>query len=188
MNFFESDQFTFIVLPILIFLSRIIDVSMGTIRIIFVSKGFKRMAPIIGFFEILIWIVVVSKVIDNLDNWIGYVAYAGGFAMGNFVGMKLEERLAIGHELVRVITKREANELIAVLKEKGFGLTSVKANGVEGEVAILFLIINRRHMSEVIDLIKSYNPKAIYTIEDIRSVSQEIHYGISGTSRSRLFK
>lgn len=188
MNFVESEQFTMIAVPVMIFLLRIIDVSLGTLRIIFVSKGFKKIAPIIGFFEILIWIFVVSRVMDNLNNWVSFVAYAGGFATGNLVGMRLEERLAIGHELVRVITKREAHELIAKLKDKGFGITSIKAMGVDGEVAVLYVIINRKKMDQVIELIRQYNPKALYTVEDIRKVSKEIYYGESPVRRSRLFK
>lgn len=188
MNSFITENNLEILLPVFIFLMRIVDVSMGTLRIIFVSKGFKYIAPLIGFFEILIWIIVVSRVIDNLDNWIGYVAYAGGFATGNFVGMKLEERLAIGHELVRVITNREAGELIRILKEKGFGVTSVNARGVDGEVALIYLIIKRKSLSEVVGLIKEYNPRALYTVEDIRSVSKEIYYGKPSVRRSRIFK
>lgn len=188
MDFFQSDLYDLLVLPLLIFVARIIDVSLGTVRIIFVSKGLKGLAPLIGFFEILIWIIVVSRVIDNLDNWLGYVAYAGGFATGNYVGMKLEERLAIGHELVRVITKREAHELIGVLKDKGFGVTSVEAMGTNGEVAVLYVIINRKYLPKVLGIIQEYNPRALYTVEDIRSVSREIYYGESTIKRSRLFK
>lgn len=188
MEFIESKEFAMVFIPVMIFLLRIVDVSLGTIRIIFVSKGFKQIAPVIGFFEILIWIFVVSRVMGNLDNWISFVAYAGGFATGNLVGMKLEERLAIGHELVRVITKKEAYELIAALKGKGFGITSIKAMGMDGEVAVLYVIINRKNMDQVIDLIRHFNPKALYTVEDIRKVSKEIYYGESPMKRSRLFK
>lgn len=188
MNFIESEEFTMVVIPVMIFLLRIIDVSLGTIRIIFVSKGFKQIAPVIGFFEILIWIFVVSRVMDNLDNWVSFIAYAGGFATGNLVGMRLEERLAIGHELVRVITKKEAFELIAALKNKGFGITSIKAMGVDGEVAVLYVIISRKKMDQVIELIRQYNPNALYTVEDIRKVSKEVYYGESPVKKSRLFK
>ena len=104
------DWFTFVILPFLIFIARITDVSLGTLRIIFVSKGYKIIAPLIGFIEILIWIVAISKIIQNIDNWICYIAYAGGFAVGNYVGMRLEEKLAIGFELVRVITQKDASK------------------------------------------------------------------------------
>ena len=134
MDFLETDIFSYLVLPLMIFLARIADVSLGTIRIIFVSKGMRKVAPLIGFFEILIWLLAISRIFQDLDNWIAYIAYAGGFAAGNYFGMLLEERLAIGHEMIRVVTKREAGELVEALKGKGFGVTSIKATGVEGEV------------------------------------------------------
>ncbi len=177
MDFFHSDHFNLIVLPIMIFMLRIVDVSLGTVRIIFVSKGVKRIAPFIGFFEVLIWIFVVSRIMTHLDNWICYVAYAGGFATGNYIGMILEEKLAIGHELVRVITKKEAKDLVAALNDKGFGITSIKAMGVSGEVAVIYIIINRSKIDEVLAIIKDFNPKALFTIEEIRSVNKEIFYG-----------
>lgn len=187
MEFLKSDEYTYVLLPLMIFLLRIVDVSMGTLRIIFVSKGYKKLAPLIGFFEILIWIFAVSRIMENLNNWICYVAYAGGFATGNLVGMILEERLAIGHELIRVITKKEAIELINALKDKGFGITSIKANGINGEVAVLYIIINRKKIDEVLETIKKYNPQALYTVEDIRSVHKEIFHG-EVQQRRRRFK
>lgn len=177
MEFIKSSEFSFIILPFMIFFLRILDVSIGTLRIIFVSKGYKKLAPIIGFFEVLIWLLAVTRIMQNLDNWVTYVAYAGGFATGNYVGMILEEKLAIGHLLIRVITKKEANELIFSLKDMGFGITSVKANGIDGEVAVLFVIVNRKHVNKVLQVINHFNPQALYTIEDIRSVSKEIYFG-----------
>lgn len=181
----NSELITFVLLPILIFVARIVDVSLGTIRIIFVSKGYKYIAPMIGFFEILIWILAISRIMANLNNWLCYVSYAGGFAAGNYIGMLLEERLAIGYEQVRVITKKGATELIKVLRENGYGITSVKATGNYGEVAVIYIIINRKDMKKVIGLIQKYNPNALYTVEDIRSVSKQVlNYPNAGNIRS----
>ena len=93
-------------IALLIFFLRIGDVSLGTIRIIFVARGNKFIAPLLGFFEVFIWVIAISNIIQHLDNWVNYVAYAGGFAAGNFIGMLIEERLAVGVSLVRIITKR----------------------------------------------------------------------------------
>ncbi|MFW5656390.1 MAG: DUF2179 domain-containing protein [Bacteroidota bacterium] len=172
----NDELFSYVILPLLIFLARVTDVSMDTIRIIFVSKGLRKLAPLIGFFQVLIWIITLTNLVQNMDNWITYVAYAGGFATGNFVGMIIEEKLAIGFELIRVITKREAHELLAVLRENGFGVTSVDAKGSSGDVAVIYIITRRSRMHEIIHLIKTYNPKALYTIEDIRFVSSEIYF------------
>jgi len=176
MDFLETDIFSYLVLPLMIFLARIADVSLGTIRIIFVSKGMRKVAPLIGFFEILIWLLAISRIFQDLDNWIAYIAYAGGFAAGNYFGMLLEERLAIGHEMIRVVTKREAGELVEALKGKGFGVTSIKATGVEGEVAVIFIIVKRSMAKNVLAIINQYNPRALYTIESIRMVNREVFY------------
>jgi len=181
------DWFALIILPLLIFFARIADVSLGTLRIIFVSKGYKIIAPLIGFIEILIWIVAISKIIQNIDNWVCYIAYAGGFAVGNYVGMRIEEKLAIGYELVRVITQKDANNLVANLQKKGFGITTIKAQGTAGEVAVIYLIINRKKIEDVVEIIKKYNPNALYTVEDLRFVSKEIFYSTKLKAKRKLF-
>lgn len=176
MDFLESGAFAYLVLPLLIFIARIADVSLGTIRIIFVAKGMKNIAPVIGFFEILIWLLAISRIFQDLDNWIAYLAYAGGFAAGNYIGMLLEERLAIGHEMIRVITKTEAGDLVSELKDSGFGVTSIKATGVEGEVGVVYIIVKRSMVKPVLEIINDYNPHALYTIESIRLVNREVFH------------
>ncbi len=108
----DTWYFDYLILPLLIFLARIVDVSMDTIRLIFIARGFKKFAPLIGFFQVLVWIITITRIMANLDNWTCYVAYAAGFAAGNFTGMILEEKLALGVEMIRVITQRKADNLI----------------------------------------------------------------------------
>jgi uncharacterized protein YebE (UPF0316 family) len=170
----DSPVFDLLILPLFIFLARICDVSLDTLRIIFIAKGYKFIAPFIGFFEILIWIVVITRIMQNLDNWRCYVAYAGGFATGNFVGMLLDEKLAIGYEMVRVITKKDAHELTNALRKAGYGVTSVDAMGMQGEVGILYIVISRKKLNEVIGMINEYNPNAFYTIENVNFVNKKV--------------
>ena len=94
----ESHFFAWVVLPILIFLARICDVSLGTVRLIFVSRGFKYLAPVIGFFEVLIWILAMTQIMQNLTNPICYLGYAGGFATGNYIGILIAEKLSLGED------------------------------------------------------------------------------------------
>jgi len=176
MEHLNSDLVKYLLLPLLIFLARIFDVSLGTLRIIFVTKGMRRVAPFVGFFEVLIWLLAISRIMQDLDNWVCYLAYAGGFATGNFVGMYLEERLAIGHEMIRVITRKDATNLIEDLRNKGYGVTSVKAEGIEGEVAVIYIIARRSMISEVLDEINAFNPRALYTVESIKYVNKEIFH------------
>jgi uncharacterized protein YebE (UPF0316 family) len=149
---------------------------LGTVRIILVSKGYKNKATIISFFEILIWIIVISKIIQNIDHWVNYIAYAGGFAAGNYVGMLIEERLTLGYELVRIVTRLNPDKLIQALRKEGFGITALKGNGMEGEVGVIYVIIQRNHLKKVTQLINKFNPQALFTIEDIRYVSKPIFY------------
>jgi len=176
MEHLNTEIVNYLLLPLFIFLARIFDVSLGTLRIIFVTKGMRIIAPLVGFFEVLIWLLAISRIMQDLDNWVSYIAYAGGFATGNFVGMYLEERLAIGHEMIRVITRKDATSLIEELREMGYGVTSVKAEGIEGEVAVIYIIARRRMISEVLDKINYFNPRALYTVESIKYVNKEIFH------------
>lgn len=176
METLNSDLVTYVLLPLFIFVARIIDVSLGTLRIIFVTKGMRKVAPLVGFFEVLIWLLAISRIMQDLDNWACYFAYAGGFATGNFIGMYLEERLAIGHEMIRVITRKDATNLIADLRAKGYGVTSVKAQGIEGDVAVIYIIARRSTIKVVLDEINNFNPHALYTVESIKYVNKEIFH------------
>ncbi|MBU1564714.1 MAG: DUF2179 domain-containing protein [Proteobacteria bacterium] len=168
----DSTIFGYIILPGLVFLARILDVSIGTLRIIFISKGLKHFAAMLGFFESLIWLIAVTQVIQNLHSWQTYIAFALGFGAGNYVGVVLEERIALGNLLIRIITQKEANELVNVLWNEGYGVTSVDARGETGPVKIIFSITKRKNLGKIIEIIKKYNPNAFYTIEDMRYVNQ----------------
>jgi len=184
----NKEVVAYVMLPLFIFLARIIDVSLGTLRIIFVTKGMKRVAPFVGFFEILIWLLAISRIMQDLDNWVSYIAYAAGFATGNFVGMYIEERLAIGHEMIRVITRKDATALIDDLRGGGYGVTSVSARGIEGDVAVIYIIAKRSMIKNVLDKINHFNPHALYTVEAIKYVNREIFYRAEEERHSRSMK
>ena len=183
-TFFSSDIFVLVVLPLLIFIARILDVSVGTLRIIFVSKGMKYLASLLGFFESLVWILAISQVMQNLNSWVTYIAFALGFSAGNFVGIFLEERIAMGNLIIRIITRRDATELVRFLRESGYGVTSVDAEGESGRVKLIFTICKRRNLEKIIGIIKSFNPRAFYTIEDVRFVQDTF---LPPIQRRRLF-
>jgi uncharacterized protein YebE (UPF0316 family) len=168
----SAETLALLSIPILVFLARILDVSVGTLRIIFVSKGFKNYAALLGFFESLVWILAVSQVMKHMDNWVTYAAFALGFSVGNYVGMLIEERLAIGNQIIRIITRHDATELVSYLKESGYGVTSVDAVGESGPVKLIFTVAKRRKLETIISIIKCYNPNAFYTIEDVRFVKE----------------
>ncbi len=169
--FFDSAWFTWGVLPVLIFISRVCDVTIGTIRIIMVAKGRKLLSSLLGFLEVLIWLIAIGQIMKNLNNIACYIAYAGGFALGNFVGITLEEKLAMGELVVRIITHKDARDLMEHLRKAGYGVTSIDAQGTTGPVHIIYTIIKRKALPEVEETIKRFNPRAFYSIEDARSVN-----------------
>jgi uncharacterized protein YebE (UPF0316 family) len=173
-TFYESGFFTYFLLPFLIFLSRIIDVTIGTIRIVMVAKGQKFWAPVLGFFEVLVWLLAISRIFENLDNWLCYFGYAAGFATGNYIGLKLEEKLAMGIVKIQIITRKSADFLIEKLKASGYGITYHDAMGGSEDVSIIYSIIKRTELKAVVEQIKMHNPNAFYSIEDVRFVSHGV--------------
>ena len=170
----DSNTFQYVILPLLIFISRVCDVTLGTIRIILISRGKKYLAPLFGFLEVLIWVIVISSIMQNLNNIACILAYALGFGMGNYVGMLIEERLAMGSQLIRIITSKDASELIERLKDLGYGITSLDAKGSQGHVHIIYVVVDRNKINSAINTINDYNPNAFYTIEDVRYVNKGI--------------
>ena len=173
-TFFNSDHFGLFILPLLIFIARVIDVTFGTIRIIFISKGEKFLAPLFGFFEITIWLFAIGQVMQNLTNITYYFAYAAGFATGNFVGIYIEDKMAIGNLVVRIITRKDTSDLITSMKSKNYGITILDAQGATGNVKIIFTVIKREDIDEVMDMIKHFDPKAFYSIEEVRIASEGV--------------
>jgi uncharacterized protein YebE (UPF0316 family) len=186
--FLNSDFYIWFVLPFLIFLARVLDVSFGTVRVIFISRGFKYLSPLIGFFEILIWLLAIGQIMKNLSNPACYIAYAGGFAMGNYVGIWIADKLSLGIVLIRVITEKDASQLVELLKSADYGVTSVDGHGAAGQVKVIFTIVPRKEVKRVANLIKEFNPKAFYTIEEVGFVEKGIFparktWGSSGFSK-----
>jgi uncharacterized protein YebE (UPF0316 family) len=172
--FLGSEVYAWIVLPLLIFMARIIDVSLGTLRVMYVSKGLRFLAPVLGFFEVLIWLLAIGQIMQNLTNFVCYVAYASGFAAGTFVGIYLENKLSIGMVIIRVITKKDCSELLDFLKSENFGVTTIDGRGATGSVKVIFTLIKRQDLRKALVIIKGFSPQAFYSVEDVRSVSEGI--------------
>jgi uncharacterized protein YebE (UPF0316 family) len=173
-SFFSPEIFKWVVIPLLIVCARIGDVSLGTIRIITISRGYKSIAPLLGFFEVLIWLLAIRQIMQNLTNIFYYIVYSGGFAAGTFVGMYIEEKLAMGILSIRIITRKDVSELINLLKSANYGVTSVDAQGATGPVHVIYTIVKRGDVQKVVGIINRFNPKAFYLVEDVRSAREGI--------------
>ncbi|KUG14517.1 hypothetical protein ASZ90_015839 [hydrocarbon metagenome] len=178
----SADLFAWVILPLMIFFFRICDVSLGTIRVIFIAKGLKYIAPVIGFFEVIIWLLAIGQVMNNVTNIASYIAYGGGFAAGTLLGMAVEERLSLGTVFVRVISNEDVSSLVFWLRERSYGVTVADGEGSKGKVKIILSVINRHDLDEVIDGIHQHLPRAFYSIEEVKSVAD----GIFPHTRSSL--
>ncbi|SDD62151.1 Uncharacterized protein YebE, UPF0316 family [Algoriphagus faecimaris] len=169
-----SDQlFNYLIMPALIFIARVGDVSINTLRIMFMMNGKRNIAPILGFFEALIWLLAIGQIFQNINNPMSYIAYAAGFGTGTYVGMYFEEKLALGRVLVRVITPAAQHDLMEFMKERNYRFTNVGAEGRYGKVNLLFTVMKRENLTEFIAKVKSVDEKAFYTIESVKRVSED---------------
>ena len=162
-------EYPYLLAP-LIFFARVADVSLGTFRTIVIFRGHRLLAACIGFFEIMIWLVAAGQVFTNLDQWSLALAYAGGFAVGNYVGMWIESRFAIGNELVRCISYNR-DVLAEKIRKEGYKVVSFDGDmGEDKPVELLFIVEKRRNVPTLIRLIKELDHNAVYSVSDVKKV------------------
>ncbi len=155
---------------IIIFALRTIDVGIATVRIVLLGRGKRATAAGLGFAESLIWVVAVSRVLSGLDDPWRMVAFAAGFAAGTYIGSLVEEWLAIGQSLIRVVAPVETDQVAPLLRAKGFGATVLNGDGLEGEVRLTLAVVPRRKVAEATSVIHAANPKAYVTIDQTASI------------------
>jgi len=173
--FTQSALFIWVIVPLLIFLARIVDVSLQTIRIVSISRGVRWLAPLVGFFEVLIWLLAIGQIMKRVSHPVAYIAYAAGFAAGTAIGQAIEQRLSLGMVLVRVITTASSREFRQRLHELKFGFTHVPAQGAAGPVELVFTVIRRQHLQQVRDLVRATLPDAFYSVEEVAGASENVY-------------
>lgn len=168
------DWYAWIILPLLIFLARVIDVTLGTLRIIFTSRGQRSLAPLLGFIEVFIWVAALAQLVKSAQNVVAYLGYAAGFAVGNYVGMWIEGKLAMGTVTVRAILRRDPQELLEQLKAANFGVTVVEGQGSQGVVKIVYTTVKRRDLPSVTAIFHQCVPGAFLSVEEVRATKQGV--------------
>jgi uncharacterized protein YebE (UPF0316 family) len=158
-------------LPLFIFLARVTDVSIGTVRLICVTRGRRAAAIFLGFFEVLIWVLAVSSVLAHLSQWVNILAWAGGFATGNAVGMWIEQRLALGMQMVTFLSKGKAQAVAERFRFGDMMVTTMQGSGRDGPVAVCFAVVPRKQTPTVIRMAKEIDPNVLVTVEDVRETS-----------------
>jgi uncharacterized protein YebE (UPF0316 family) len=167
----SDEVFSYFLLPFLIFLARICDVSINTIRIIYMLGGRRVTATVLGFFEAFIWLMAIRQIFQHLDNWVCYIAYPAGFASGVLVGMIIEERIAYGKVIVRIITRKDVVELISYLNSQTFRYTKVDAEGPNGHENLVFTVLQRERLDDLLNKLREIIPSAFYTVERVKAAA-----------------
>ncbi|MBC8367728.1 DUF2179 domain-containing protein [bacterium] len=161
-------------LALLIFFARIVDVTLGTLRTILVVRGRLLMSSLLGFVEVSIWIIVITRVMKHLDNPWNMLGWAAGFAAGNAVGILVERRLAMGKMVLRIITRRQSETVAAALRGAGFGVTVFDGRGLSGPVKLLYLVLDRSKLKDVKQLVMETDPEAVLITEDVREFQDQL--------------
>lgn len=169
-------------LPVFIFLAEACVVTLSTMRTIFVARGMKLLAPLLGVFEVSIWLFAIGEVMKNLSDWRCSAAFAGGFTLGNFLGILLEEKLAMGSLGVHMITHRDPSCLIDALRAAGFGVTRIEAEGATGPVQVVYTVVKRKQLERVLKIARRFHPNVFYSVDDLHSAAA----GVTPLARRRL--
>jgi uncharacterized protein YebE (UPF0316 family) len=178
----STSWFSDLTLPLFIFLAEVAVVTLCTMRTIFISRRRKFLAPLLGLVEVSIWLFAIGQVMRNLSDLRCYLAFAGGFTIGNFLGILLEKKLAIGNLVVNVISHRDAAMLIESLKLAKYGVTAIGAQGAKGPVQVVTTVIKRKELGNVLSLIKQFDAKAFYSVNEIQAAES----GIFPETKNRL--
>lgn len=155
-----------------IFVAKLVEVSLATIRNVLVNRGEKGKGAIIGFFEVMLWLIVVSNVLDNVtEDPFKVLVYCSAFALGNYIGVIIENKLAIGTACIQAVVSRDVkDELAHVLRNRGFGVTTIEGQGMEGSVFVIMIFLKRKCVEEASGLIRTFNPSALITVNDVRQL------------------
>jgi uncharacterized protein YebE (UPF0316 family) len=168
-------------LPLYIFIAEVCVVTISTMRTIFVARGMKFLAPLLGVFEVSIWLFAIGEVMKHLNDWHCSAAFAGGFTLGNFLGILLEEKLAMGSVGMRMITHIDASDLIDALRAADYGVTRIDALGATGPVQVIYTVIKRKELERVLTIARRFHPNVFYSVDDLHSAAA----GVAPLSRRR---
>lgn len=147
------------------------------------------MVPFIGFFEVLFWLFAISTVMKNLSNFMCYLGWAGGYATGIYIGLSIEERLAIGTQVIRVFTQEDISKLIETLVQKNYSYTVLDGEGKKGAVKLIFIVVKRKNVNDVTAIIHQFSPNAFYSIEDIKRAKGLANTNtVSSAAKQSFFK
>lgn len=163
---------TMLASALLIFCLRLVDVSLGTVRLLMIGRGQRKIAPLLGFVEVTIWVIAISQVITNLDNIINILAYSGGFAAGTLVGMWIEDKLPLGHVGISIVSTTQGQEIARKLRQADYGVTELIGSGQSGVVNLITTIVARKDVKDVFQLVNQTDPRSFIAVDDMKVVKR----------------
>jgi uncharacterized protein YebE (UPF0316 family) len=163
---------TMLASALLIFCLRLVDVSLGTVRLLMIGRGQRKIAPLLGFVEVTIWVIAISQVITNLDNIINILAYSGGFAAGTLVGMWIEDKLPLGHVGISIVSTTQGQEITRKLRQADYGVTELIGSGQSGVVNLITTIVTRKDVKDVFQLVNQTDPRSFIAVDDMKVVKR----------------
>ncbi len=150
-----------------IFAARAVNIALDTLRFMFTMRGKRTMSWVLGFFESVLFVVIIGQVLNNLSNPLNIIGYAAGFATGNVLGMEIEKRLAIGYTHFSIISRSHSTEIADALRNEGYGVTEIPARGRESNFMLVDCNVRRKQSDEVEALVLKIDPKAFITAEEV---------------------
>lgn len=155
-----------------ILFAKIIEVSMATVRIVLITKGERKIGAILAFFEVSLWVVLVSTVLNNItEDPIKIIAYAGGFSIGNYVGSLIEEKIGIGLSEMQIIVEASKGvEIAKLIREKGYAVTVMEGEGRSSKRHVLLMYVPRKRIKEISKIVQSANGNSVITVSDKKAV------------------
>lgn len=179
-----------VLIPLTIFFARLVETSLETIRTVYVSRGHQYLSAGIGVIKVAFWLLSTGLVLTNLDNIWGILAYIAGYGFGTIIGMEIEERISIGNVVVRIISGKDPQPLMSRLKGMGYGITRLEGSGYfSPDVSVLLMVVPRKELSQLLEILKNEYPSLLYTVEDVRKASDvgKIFHGKRSNWITRFF-
>ena len=173
-------------LPVIVFVAETCVVTLCIMRTILVTRGWKGLAACLGFFEVSIWLFAIGQVMSNLNRIDCAMAFAGGFSLGNFLGVMLEQKLALGHVVVQVTTQNDAGALVTSLRSGSYGVTSVNARGARGPVQVIYTVVPRRELANVLSLVQDFDRQAFYAVHYLQTTAAGVFPNVRSRPRPRI--
>jgi uncharacterized protein YebE (UPF0316 family) len=162
------------VLPLLVFIAETCVLTIATIRTIFIARGRKGAAALLGFCEVSIWLFAIGQVMQNLANPLCSLGFAAGFSLGNFLGILIDQKLALGTQKVQITTHRDAAPLVDGLRSAGYGVTKLDGRGATGPVEVVVTVVPRKELANVVAVIEQFDPSAFYSVHDLQTATEGV--------------